>query len=122
MYEKDPEIVGCSIDVPSLVIKQNISSICIGGWVVGKKSSPVTVKLISLTKSGRVLREFPANLHRPDVGKIYPEYSDAQYSGFWGEVGVLEIAPESKISLEAILADGSHVRLGMVSFKCPNLI
>ncbi|MDE5101871.1 MAG: tetratricopeptide repeat protein [Trichodesmium sp. St19_bin2] len=122
MYEKDPEIVGCSIDVPSPGVKQNISSICIGGWVVGKKSSPVTVKLISLTKSGKVLREVPANLHRPDVGKIHPEYPYAQHSGFWGEIEVIEIAPESKISLEAIFKDGSHVRLGMVSFKCPNLI
>ncbi|MGD1705185.1 tetratricopeptide repeat protein [Dapis sp. BLCC M229] len=122
LYEKDTEIVGCSIDVPKPGIEENISSICIGGWVVGKKSPPVTVQLISLTKSGKILREVPANLHRPDVGKIHPEYSDAQHSGFWGEIEVLEVAPESKISLEAIFKDGSHVRLGMVSFKFPNLI
>lgn len=122
LYEKDIEIVGCSIDVPLPGVKQNISSICIGGWVVGKKSPPATVQLISLTKLGKILREVPANLHRPDVSKIYPEYPYAQHSGFWGEIEVIEVAPESKISLEAIFKDGSHVRLGMVSFKCPNLI
>ncbi|GGA19371.1 tetratricopeptide repeat protein [Okeania sp. KiyG1] len=122
LYEKDAEIVGCSIDVPKPGIEQNITSICIGGWVVGKKYPPVTVKLISLTTSGKVLREVPANLHRPDVGKIHPEYPDAQHSGFWGELEVIEFAPEMKISLEAILKDGSHVRLGMVNLKCPSLI
>lgn len=121
MYDKDAKVVGYSIDLPSPGVEQHISSICIAGWVVGKKYRPVTVRLISLTKLGKVLREVPANLHRPDVVRIHPEYSDAQYSGFWGEIEATEVAPESKISLEAILKDGSHVGLGMVSLKCPNL-
>ncbi|NET26208.1 tetratricopeptide repeat protein [Okeania sp. SIO1I7] len=119
LYEKDTEIVGCSIDVPKPGIEQNISSICIGGWVVGKTSPPVTVELIV---AGKVIREVPANLHRPDVGEIHPEIPEAKYSGFWGELEVIEFAPEMKISLEAILKDGSHVRLGMVNLKCPSLI
>ncbi|MDJ0555554.1 MAG: tetratricopeptide repeat protein [Microcoleaceae cyanobacterium MO_207.B10] len=118
-YEKDSEIAGFSIDLPKPGVEKDISSICIGGWVVGKKSPPVTVEFIS---AGKVLREVPANLHRPDVGQIHPEFPEAQNCGFWGELEVLEFAPETKILLEAILKDGSHVRLGMVSFKCPNLM
>ncbi|NEQ39633.1 MAG: tetratricopeptide repeat protein [Okeania sp. SIO3I5] len=119
MYEKDSEIVGCSIDVPLPGIKKDISSISIGGWVVGKKSPPVSVEFIS---GGKVIREVPANLHRPDVGEIHPEFPEAKYCGFWGEIEVIEFAPEIKISLEAILKDGSHVRVGMVNLKCPNLL
>ncbi|MGD1807591.1 tetratricopeptide repeat protein [Dapis sp. BLCC M126] len=119
LYEKDAEIVGCSIDEPKSGIKKDISSICIGGWVVGKKSPPVSIEFIS---GGKVIREVPANLHRPDVGEIHPEFPEAKYCGFWGEIEVIEFAPEIKISLEAILKDGSHVRLGMVNLKCPSLI
>ncbi|OZH54336.1 hypothetical protein AFK68_11600 [Hydrocoleum sp. CS-953] len=119
LYEKDAEIVGFSIDEPKPGIKKDISSICIGGWVVGKKSPPVSIEFIS---GGKVIREVPANLHRPDVGEIHPEFPEAKYCGFWGEIEVIEFAPEIKISLEAILKDGSHVRLGMVSLKCPSLL
>ncbi|MGB3514347.1 MAG: tetratricopeptide repeat protein [Microcoleaceae cyanobacterium] len=119
IYEKDAEILGCSIDVPKAGVEKDINSICIGGWIVGKKSPPVTVEFIS---AGKVIREAPVNLYRPDVGQIHPEFPEAQHSGFWGELEVIEFAPEAKILLEAILKDGSHVRLGMVSFKCPNLI
>ncbi|MGK7919195.1 MAG: tetratricopeptide repeat protein [Trichodesmium sp.] len=119
LYEKDAEIVGCSIDVPKPGIEKDISSICIGGWVVGKKSPPVSVEFIS---GGKVIREVPANLHRPDVGEIHPEFPEAKYCGFWGEIEVIEFAPEIKISLEAILKDGSHVRLGIVNLKSPNLL
>ncbi len=119
LYEKDAKIVGCSIDVPQPGIEKDISSICIGGWVVGKKSPPVSVEFIS---GGKVIREVPANLHRPDVAEIYPEFPEAQHCGFWGEIEVIEFAPEIKISLEAILKDGSHLQLGMVNLKCSNLI
>ena len=119
LYEKDIEIAGCSIDVPKPGVEKDVSSICIGGWVVGKKSPPVTVEFIS---AGQVIREVPANLHRPDVGEIHPEFPEAKYCGFWGELEVIEFAPQMKISLEAVLQDGSHVRLGIVNLNCPSLI
>ena len=123
VFEKDAEIVACSIDVPTPGIQNNINSICIGGWVVGRNSQPVVVKLTFLSGSRKVLRDnIPANIHRPDVAQIHPGYPSAQHSGFWGEIEVAEIVPESKILLEAVFKDSSHVRLGTVSFKCPDLM
>jgi len=119
LYEKDPEIVGVAIDTPKEGTYKNISSISIGGWVIGKKCPVTTVKL---TCGGELLRDVPANLPRVDVGQANPEYPYAQHCGFWGEMETIEFPPEAKILVEAVLKDGSHVRLGMVELKSLGLI
>ncbi|MDY6807118.1 MAG: tetratricopeptide repeat protein [Cyanobacteriota bacterium] len=119
LYEKDAEIVGFAIDTPKEGTYKNVSSISIGGWIIGKKYPVTTVKL---TCGGELLREVAANLPRLDVGQANPQYPYAQHCGFWGEMETIEFPPEANILVEAVLKDGSHVRLGMVKLKCPLLI
>lgn len=120
LYEKDAEIVGFSIDTPKDEgVYKNVSSISIGGWIIGKKHPVTTVKL---TCGGELLRDVAANLPRLDVGQANPQYPYAQHCGFWGEMETIEFPPEANILVEAVFKDGSHVRLGMVKLKSLGLM
>ena len=118
-YEKDAEIVGFAIDTPKPGVYKNVSSISIGGWVLGKKYPVATVKL---SCEGKLLRDVPANLPRHDVGQANPGFPHAQHCGFWGEMETVEFPPDANVLVEAVLKDGSHLRLGMVKLSCPLLI
>ncbi|WP_228056526.1 FkbM family methyltransferase [Microcoleus sp. LEGE 07076] len=115
MSPDDPELLwGFNVEAPAIGTKVNPSNILIGGWVIGKKSPAVKVELIC---DGEVLREIPVNQHRPDVAAVFSGVPLAENSGYATEWEVTGTLPESQLSLQAVLADDTRVKMGLIRLQ-----
>jgi len=112
---EDPGLLwGFSIDSPTLGTQVTPSNIWIGGWILGKKSPAVKVQLI---RDDEVIREIPVNHHRPDVAAVFPGVPLAENSGYGTEWEITGTFPECEISIQAVLADETRVKIGVVQWK-----
>jgi glycosyltransferase involved in cell wall biosynthesis/tetratricopeptide (TPR) repeat protein len=112
---EDPGLLwGFSIDSPTLGTQLTPSNIWIGGWILGKKSPAVKVQLI---RDDEVIREIPVNHHRPDVAAVFPGVPLAENSGYGTEWEITGTFPECEISIQAVLADETCVKIGVVQWK-----
>ena len=78
------------------------------GWVLGKKAIAET--LIVSYQSEKLL-ETPVKLRRPVVIQQYPDIPTATTSGFEFALSVAGILTPLKLSLSALLSDGTAVPL-----------
>jgi tetratricopeptide (TPR) repeat protein len=112
---EDPELLwGCNIDSPTFRTYATASSILIGGWVIGKKSRAVKVELI---RDGEVIRDILVNQHRPDVAAVFQGVPLAENSGYATEWEITGTLPECEISIQAVLADETRVKFGVVRWQ-----
>jgi len=112
---EDPELLwGFSIDSPTFRTHATPSNILIGGWVIGKKSPAVKVELI---RDGEVIRDILVNQHRPDVAAVFPGVPLAENSGYATEWEITGTLPECEISIQAVLADETRVKFGVVRWQ-----
>jgi|GEM_PF-981914 methyltransferase, FkbM family len=112
---EDPELLwGFSIDSPTVRNYATPSNILIGGWVIGKKSRAVKVELI---RDGEVIRDIIVNQHRPDVAAVFPGVPFAENSGYATEWEITGTLPECEISIQAVLADETRVKFGVVRWQ-----
>ncbi|MEG4583368.1 FkbM family methyltransferase [Microcoleus sp. MON1_C5] len=112
---EDPELLwGCSIDSPTIRTYATASNILIGGWVIGKKSPAVKVELIC---DGEAIRDIIVNQHRPDVAAVFPGVPLAENSGYATEWEITGTLPECEISIQAVLADETRVKFGVVRWQ-----
>lgn len=112
-YLIDPELVCGYIGSPVIGTKVDASSIWINGWVIGKNSPAIKVELIH---GGEIIRETPINQPRPDVAVFYPGVLSAQNSGYATELD-LTGTPESDILVQAVLADETRVKMGLIRLQ-----
>lgn len=112
-YPTDPELVCGYIGSPVIGTKVDASSIWINGWVIGKKSPAIKVELIH---GGEIIRETPINQQRPDVAVFYPGVLSAENSGYATELD-LTGTPESDILVQAVLADETRVKMGLIRLQ-----
>ena len=112
---EDPELLwGFNIEAPAIGTKVNPSNILIGGWVIGKKSRAVKVELIC---NGEVIREMPVSQHRPDVAAVFSGVPLAENSGYATEWEITGTFPECEIFIQAVLADDTRVKIGLVRLQ-----
>lgn len=115
MSPDDPELLwGFNIEAPAIGTKVNASSLLIGGWVLGKKSKAIKVELI---RDGEVIHEIHVNQQRPDVAAIFSGVPLAENSGYAIEWEVKLTPPESQLLLQAVLADNTRVKMGLIRLQ-----
>ena len=105
-------LLGFAVDSPKAEIQYDADSIPIYGWVLGKNSRAVNVK-VSCCGEG-VLAQTPVNNARPDVAKVYPQVPEARQSGFATTVSLVGMPSNSELVIEAILEDGSCISIAKV--------
>jgi hypothetical protein len=101
---------GCSIDSPKTGSHSDVYAIDISGWALGRKSRIVAINILDDEGS----RSVPLEFSRPDVTKHFPEVGEGERCGFCTKIGVLGMAPESEIHVEAVFEDQSHISLGTI--------
>lgn len=115
MSPDDPELLwGFNVDAPAIGTKVSAGNLLIGGWVLGKKSTAIKVELI---RDGEVIHEIPVNQHRPDVAAVFSQVPLAENSGYAIEWEVAVTPPEAQLLLQAVLADDTRVKMGLIRLQ-----
>jgi hypothetical protein len=103
------------IDTPRKEDKLYGSVISIGGWVMGKESQPIAVRV---TSGQLLLAEVPFNIPRLDVVKVYFSNHIALGNiinfGYGIELAIAELLEESELQLEAVFPEGYIAPIGLV--------
>jgi sulfotransferase family protein len=134
LADRTPELSGFSIDAPSEAAEQGALAndprvdpprplanwagsrregyvLHLRGWVVASESRVSSVEVLY---EGGVIRRTPVRGSRPDLAAVAPPETDAVFHVL---VGVLGLAPEFELELQAVLEDGARVRLGSVKAR-----
>lgn len=99
---------GFGIITPSVKSVTTTGAILVKGWVLGKKASAQTLKVVYQSEN---LLETPIELRRPMVVQQYPDIPAANRSGFEFSLAVAGIPAKITLNLEAVLADKTVVPL-----------
>lgn len=113
-YSNLAELLGCVIDSPETGERQNTYTIDISGWVLGKKSPAITIKIFN---KKRMLRKIPIGNPRPELANIYPQNSRATNCGFATSISIIGLPTEAELNLQAVLKDQTHVPIAKIRFK-----
>jgi FkbM family methyltransferase len=115
MPPDDPELLwGFNIEAPAIGTKVSSGNLLIGGWVLGKNSRAIKVELI---RDGEVIHEIPVNQQRPDVAAVFSGVPLAENSGYAIDWEVAVTPPEAQLSLLAVLADDTRVKMGLIRLQ-----
>lgn len=106
--QKSPDLIAFAIDSPVNGVMTNGSDFLLQGWVLGKESPSVGLRLVEC--DGKTLMTFPINQARLDVVRIYLNHSD-KLCGFSERVNIASARP---ISIEAVLENGDSVWIGTI--------
>ncbi|MCC3528786.1 MAG: tetratricopeptide repeat protein [Microcoleus sp. PH2017_22_RUC_O_B] len=110
-----PELLwGFNIEAPAIGTKVSSGNLLIGGWVLGKNSRAIKVELI---RDGEIIHEIPVNQYRPDVAAVFSQVPLAENSGYAIEWEVKLTPPESQLLLQAVLADNTRVKMGLIRLQ-----
>ena len=99
---------GFGIITPTANTTITTGAISVKGWVLGKKA---IAKTLIVSHQSEKLLETPVRLRRPIVVQQYPDIPTASTSGFEFSLSVAGIPSAVKLSLEALLTDGTVVPL-----------
>jgi glycosyltransferase involved in cell wall biosynthesis len=83
----------------------------ITGWVLGRECSAVAVELVN--KCNVCLRG-QVNIYSPEAAAIYPDVTEAAYSGFNLNISVLGLTSEIEFLVQAVLKDQNRIPIGVV--------
>lgn len=99
---------GFGIITPTIDSVITTGAILVKGWVLGKKA---IAKTLIVSYQSEKLLETPVELRRPVVIQQYPDIPTASTSGFEFSLSVAGILTPLKLSLSALLSDGTTVPL-----------
>lgn len=112
---EDSELLwGYNIDSPRNNLQFETDKIFFYGWILGKKSPAVAIKV---TSDGTVIQQIATNNPRPDVAKIHSKVAGSENCGFSAEVGVSELPEECELVLEVVFSDRSSIPIAVVKFR-----
>ena len=109
-------VLGFALDLPiageKFIVEQ---SLMIGGWLLIRDQSAIAIELFA---RDQLIASTPVNIHRPDVAKVYPQVSNAEFSGFTTVVEPISATfCSTGLSLQAVLQDQSRIILGNLQFR-----
>jgi hypothetical protein len=108
----DPELLWQGrLDRPKAGDVSESLAIEIQGWIMGK-SAPVSA--ISLISGGVELQRVPLNMRRPAIAARYPESVQGDMNAFTTILNAVRLSSQFEIRLQAQLADGAKVGVGMI--------
>jgi glycosyltransferase involved in cell wall biosynthesis len=79
------------------------------GWILPSSGNVIAVELLA---KGRLLQRAELGLPRPDVATVFPGRQEAATSGFCGEINLLPVREEARITVLAVLTDARSVPIG----------
>ncbi|WP_228042674.1 MULTISPECIES: FkbM family methyltransferase [unclassified Tychonema] len=102
-----------NIDSPAIGKVDN-SEILMSGWVLGKSDRAVAVEFIY---NGETVCTTPVGGYRSDVASAFPGVPLAGRSAYKAKLEISGKQPESDVLIQAILADETCVKLGLVRLQ-----
>jgi hypothetical protein len=114
VIEQNESLLAGCLDRPKTGDKIKTSTYIIAGWLVGKDSQPVTIRLIG---NKTVISEVPFTIPRPDVTKVYCLVSKTHNWGFNILLNVNQIPEDGDWELQASFADDKLVTIGLIKFR-----
>jgi glycosyltransferase involved in cell wall biosynthesis len=109
----EEKLRGFFLDSPRQGGRSKTAAVPLWGWVLGRMAPVVAVEVVC---DGRIIRRFPVNVARPDVGGAHPDVSGAATSGFAGVIGVLGTA-RIELSVQAVLQGHARVPLARLRVR-----
>ena len=106
-------LLGFNIDSPAIGKVDN-SEILMSGWVLGKSDRAVAVEFIY---NGETVCTTPVGGYRSDVASAFPGVQLAARSAYKANLEISGKQPESDVLIQAILADETRVKLGVVRLQ-----
>jgi hypothetical protein len=114
IHEQNEFLLGAWIDQPKTGAKIKKSTYIIAGWVVGKDSQPVTIRLVNNEK---VISQVPMTVARPDITKTYCVASKTHTWGFDILLNIKQLSNQGNLQLQAIFSDSNIVTIGLIKFR-----
>lgn len=114
IHEQNEFLLGAWIDQPKTGAKIKKSTYIIAGWVVGKDSQPVTIRLVNNEK---VISQVPMTVARPDITKAYCVASKTHTWGFDILLNIKQLSNQGDLELQAIVSDSNIVTIGCIKFR-----
>lgn len=114
MSEDREAFLGCAIDSPKLHHPFDAENMLVKGWVVGKHSPALEIKLICRDK---VIGYTKMNQDRNDVAKVFPDVPHAIDSGFVKTIDVSETPIEVEILILVTMEDGNEIPLSTLHLR-----
>jgi hypothetical protein len=78
------------------------------GWALGNEGP---VQAVDLCQDGFTIWRMPLRHERPDIAESFPGISWAPTCGFYSPVSALIFTTEFEVTVEAVLVDGTRVRI-----------
>lgn len=101
-------IAAFAIDSPRAPQESFGAGFEVNGWVVGRDAAVQGVRTICGEHASRL---YPLDVLRPDVEAAYPEFAYAAVSGFSAWMPIQGDVSASRLTVEAVLANGKRVVL-----------
>jgi hypothetical protein len=101
------------LDAPEPCVQPDSTTMTIVGWVVGRKSRPVKVEVIS---GDTTVAAAPVDVRRDGVAETYSDAPGAQAAGFRLTMDG-EGKGEDELLVRAVLEDGNRVPIGTIRTK-----
>ena len=114
IHEQNEFLLGAWIDQPKTGAKIKKSTYIIAGWVVGKDSQPVTIRLVNNEK---VISQVPTTVARPDITKAYCVASKTHTWGFDILLNIKQLSNQGDLELQAIFSDSNILTIGLIKFR-----
>lgn len=114
IHEQNELLLGAWIDQPKTGSKIKKSTYIIAGWVVGKDSQPLTIRLINNEK---VIGQVPMTVARPDITKAYCVASKNHTWGFDILLNIKQLSNQGNLELQAVFPDSKIVPIGLIKFR-----
>ena len=109
---KESQLWGFFLDEPKVgCVKRNFLDII--GWVVGRIANAIAIEIIL---GNKVIMVANIKETRPDVAQVYPQLPQAANSGFATTINILDLAQNSELILQVVLANETKVKLARIHF------
>lgn len=106
------DIAGFALDTPRIGERLRGDGFELNGWVIGRHQRVASVRFVDSDGTGR---SAPVDISRPDVATDYPAFPAASSSGFSFWAPLLPESTHWHMDLDAVMDDGSLVRLARIS-------
>jgi hypothetical protein len=112
--ERVERLRGCELDSPSEGARGNLHSLHVIGWILGRDQQVTTVEIVY---RDCVIKSTPVRGTRPDVAQALGDVPvDAQCS-FHALIGLVGLDLDARLTLVAVLADGTRVPVGAIDVR-----
>jgi hypothetical protein len=102
---------GARIERPQNGHREDTYAVEVQGWVLGRSSVAVAVEVM---ERGIAVYKVPVQLRHLANEKAFPNVPEAARCGFRIAINAIQLPPEFEILVQAVLADGRRVPLGVV--------